>query len=36
MSVDDINNGIIAVIIVIAWIALDWYGHRTGELNDDE
>ena len=36
MTPEDLNNGIIAVILCIVWIALDWYGHYTGELNDDE
>jgi hypothetical protein len=36
MTLEDINYGIITMVIVIAWILLDWHGHWTGWHDDDK
>jgi nitrogen fixation-related uncharacterized protein len=32
----DIDCGIITVILFIAWLALDYYGWKTGQFDDEE
>jgi hypothetical protein len=34
VTIEDIHCGYIAVVCLVLWVALDWYGHKTGELDE--